>query len=53
VGQWDVRACEVSVHVSSCLGVFLVSFLLLCHALFFAPPSLSRHRGGRVVVVGE
>ena len=47
-GRWDVRACEVSAYVSSRLGVFVVSFLLLCRASFFAPPS-SRHRGGRAV----
>jgi hypothetical protein len=48
-GRWDVRACEVNAHVSSRLGAFVVSFLLLCRASFFSPPSSSRHRGEGVV----
>ena len=38
-GRWDVRACEVSARASSRLGVFVVSFLLLCRSSSAAPPS--------------
>jgi hypothetical protein len=40
--RFDVRACECSARASSRLGVFVVSFLLLCRASFVRPAHTTR-----------